>query len=330
MAYDPQQVDMSQIVPGGHPQASVIGLIIQEIDVNSNVVFQWRSWDHFAITDATHENLTDSIVDYVHGNAIELDNDGNLMISSRSMDEVTKISRTTGNIIWRLGGKNNQFVFVNDTSKFSHQHAIRRIPNGNITLYDNGNYHTPQESRAIEYSIDEVNKRVTLVWQYKNSPPVFGAWGGFMQRLANGNSLISWGGTSPTVTEVDPSGTIVFEGSYPFPHFTYRGFKYEWQYGHTAEKNKNTRLPGEFGLYQNYPNPFNPVTEIGFDLPVQTFVTLSVYDITGRETARLLSKNMNAGHHTLVFDAGNYSSGIYFYTLRAGDYTSSKKMILIK
>jgi len=71
---------------------------------------------------------------------ISYDNDGNLLISSRHLDEITKINRTTGSIIWRLGGKNNQFAFPNDSLGFSHQHAIRRIGNENILLFDNGNF----------------------------------------------------------------------------------------------------------------------------------------------------------------------------------------------
>ena len=89
MAYDYQTIDMSQLAPGGLPTATVVGLIVQELDSAKNVVFQWRSWDHFNITDTT-EPLTDTVVDYVHGNAIDLDDDGNLMISSRHMDEITK------------------------------------------------------------------------------------------------------------------------------------------------------------------------------------------------------------------------------------------------
>ena len=73
-------------------------------------------------------------------------------------------NRNTGAIIWRLGGKNNQFSFINDTIGFSHQHAIRRLENGNISLFDNGNYHSPPFSRAIEYSLNENNKTATLVW----------------------------------------------------------------------------------------------------------------------------------------------------------------------
>ena len=197
MAYDPEEVDMSQIVQGGNPHAIVTGLIIQEIDENKNVVFQWRSWDHFAITDAQHVNLLDSVIDYVHGNAIESDNDGNIIVSSRHLNEITKINRTTGDIIWRFGGAHNQFTFLNDTLRFTYQHAVRRIANGNLTLFDNGNYHTPPFSRAVEYSLNETGMTATLVWQYRKTPDVFGFWGGYVQRLDNGNTLIGWGGTSP-------------------------------------------------------------------------------------------------------------------------------------
>jgi len=218
---------MSVVVPGGNPNATVIGLVIQELDENKNVVFQWRSWDHIAITDAVHEDLTAVTVDCVHGNAIELDNDGNLMISSRHLSEITKISRTTGNIIWRLGGIHNQFTFINDPLGFSYQHHIRRIANGNITLFDNGNYHPTPFSRAVEYSLDEINKTATLVWQYRNFPDIYGFAMGSAQRLKNGNTLISWGSANPTMTEVTPSGEKVLEMSLPLNIYTYRTFKDE-------------------------------------------------------------------------------------------------------
>ena len=143
LSYDPEYVDMSKIISGGNPNALVTGLIVQRIDAEKQVVFQWRSWDHYQITDATHENLLASTIDYVHGNAIEIYNDGNILISCRHMDEITKINSTTGDIIWRLGGKNNQFTFVNDSIGFSHQHYVRQIDSTHISLFDNGNYHSP-------------------------------------------------------------------------------------------------------------------------------------------------------------------------------------------
>lgn len=88
--------------------------------------------------------------------------------------------------------------------------------------------------------------------------------------------------------------------------------------------------PSEFKLSQNYPNPFNPATSINYDIPVSGFVSLKLYDISGKEVAALVNSNMNAGYYTVRFDAANFASGVYFYTLTAGDIKITKKMILMK
>jgi hypothetical protein len=228
MSYDPQIVDMSQIVPKGRPDAIVFGLVIQELDREKEVVFQWRSWDHFQITDAIGAPLGGRTVDYVHGNSIDADPEGNLLISSRHLDEVTKIDRETGEITWRLGGKNNQFAFVNDPIGFSHQHSARFLTNGNITLFDNGVFRTPRFSRAVEYAIDEKKKTATLVWEHRHDPDVFGIATGNVQRLPSGNTLIQWGTTTPTLNEVTPDGRVVSELSFEQGVFAYRAFRFEW------------------------------------------------------------------------------------------------------
>ena len=176
MIYDPQPIDMSRIVAGGRPTATVEGLIIQELDMDDNVVFEWRSWDHIPLSD-THVDLTDGDIDYVHGNSIEVDNDGHLLVSSRHLDEITKINRESGEIIWRMGGKANQFTFGgDDVDGFRIQHDARRLANGNLTLFDNhsvGGDPNPF-SRAVEYRLDEENLTAELVWSYRNTPDVFG------------------------------------------------------------------------------------------------------------------------------------------------------------
>ncbi|MCW8804833.1 MAG: aryl-sulfate sulfotransferase [Ignavibacteriaceae bacterium] len=237
LAYDPQPVRMDTIVSGGDSSAIVLGLIIQELDETKNVIFQWRSWDHFNITDATENiDLTQHTIDYVHGNAIEMDYDGNLLISSRNLDEITKINRQTGEIIWRLGGKksrNNQFQFINDTITFSHQHDIRRLDNGNVTLYDNGNLHTPRKSSAIEYELDEENKIATRIWRFNHPSLIFRRAMGNVQRLDNEHFMIGWGGwfheDTRTVTEVDPNNEIRLEFLMPDTFLSYRAFKFNWK-----------------------------------------------------------------------------------------------------
>jgi hypothetical protein len=94
---------------------------------------------------------------------------------------------------------------------------------------------------------------------------------------------------------------------------------------------KNTEaVPVNFSLQQNYPNPFNPSTVINFSIPKASKVTLSVYNLLGQKVASLVNSNMNAGNHEVEFNAKDLSSGIYFYSLNAGNFQSTKKMILIK
>jgi hypothetical protein len=89
-------------------------------------------------------------------------------------------------------------------------------------------------------------------------------------------------------------------------------------------------IPEKFELFQNYPNPFNPVTTIKFDIPDNSNVKLSVFDMLGREVKVLLNENKVAGSYSLDFNAAELSSGTYFYKLEAGKYTDIKKMVLIK
>ncbi len=88
--------------------------------------------------------------------------------------------------------------------------------------------------------------------------------------------------------------------------------------------------PSEFSLSQNYPNPFNPSTVISYSLPENDFVTLKVYDVLGSEVASLVNEHKQAGKYSVEFNASELGSGVYFYTLKAGTYVQSKKMILAK
>jgi len=228
MSFDSQVVDMSHLVTGGDTAATVTGLIIQELDVSKQVIFQWRSWDHYEITDASHADFTQSFFTYVHGNALEFDLDGHILLSARNMDEITKINRQTGEIIWRLGGKRNQFEFINDPDGFSFQHDIRRLSNGHITIFDNGVYHTLPYARAVEYELDEDFLKVKKVFEYRHDPEIRSRKLGNVQRLSNGNTLIGWGLNRTAVTEIRPDGTTVFELEFPEDVYSYRVFRFPW------------------------------------------------------------------------------------------------------
>ena len=88
--------------------------------------------------------------------------------------------------------------------------------------------------------------------------------------------------------------------------------------------------PHTYKLYQNYPNPFNPATNIKFDIHKTSATNLIIYDALGREVATLVNEELKAGSYQTYWDGSNYTSGVYFYTLQAGDYIETKKMLLLK
>ncbi|MDZ7766498.1 MAG: T9SS type A sorting domain-containing protein [Melioribacteraceae bacterium] len=86
----------------------------------------------------------------------------------------------------------------------------------------------------------------------------------------------------------------------------------------------------DYSLEQNYPNPFNPTTVINYSVPLESKVKLIVYDVLGKEIAKLVNEEKSAGSYKVEFDASSLSSGIYFYTLTAGNFSETRKMMLLK
>jgi len=250
-AKDPQIVGMDTVVPGGDPNATVVGFIVQELDADHNVIFQWSSWDHIAITDGVGVDFTKAEIDHIHMNAVEIDLDNNILLCNRHMEEITKIDRNSGEIIWRFGpnSKNNMFTFLNDTIGFSHQHDVRILENGNMTLYDNGNLHDPGFSQGLEYQLDQTNLTAHMVWNYIRDPLVYSRSRGGTRRLSNGNTIIGWGAsTQPSGTEVTHEGHIAWEVFFPNQHPSYRVMKFEW----ATDMFEPSHDTIDFGVYDEY------------------------------------------------------------------------------
>jgi hypothetical protein len=100
--------------------------------------------------------------------------------------------------------------------------------------------------------------------------------------------------------------------------------------GTATSLNDMNFIPAKFSLEQNYPNPFNPSSRIKYELPENSFVTLTVYNSIGKEVISLVNGVKSAGMHEIVFDASDLNSGVYFYTLKAGNNFQTRKMILMK
>ncbi|MBN1996827.1 T9SS type A sorting domain-containing protein [candidate division KSB1 bacterium] len=145
---------------------------------------------------------------------------------------------------------------------------------------------------------------------------VFGAGGG---RIAGGNFAVA--GT------IGQSATGVLNG----PEWIHKaGFWFQSGGYFTDVKPFMDTLPTEYRLEQNYPNPFNPATTISFSLPQREFVDLTLYDLLGRQVSRLINKSCQAGIYSVVLNGESLSSGTYIYRLRAGDFVSVKKLLLLK
>ena len=521
-------VDMSKIVEGGDSNAQVIDMALQEFDSTGNVVFQWSALDNYQIIDADdHVPLTQHQIDFVHFNSIEIDTDSNIILSARNLDEITKINHNTGEIIWRLGGENDQFTFINDERGFSRQHDIRRLSNANITIFDNGVYHSSPYSSIVEYKLDEENKTATLINRYSHNNLLTRSRGN-VQELPNGNKFISWGEvTSPAVTEIKADNSTAYELSFGAHYMRFHSFRFKWktnlfgtevdtldfgkiESGDSVKKeimlyndkdsiitisqffykdssfsvlnsspliipvkdsvnitvkfnpkkngtysdklnirwvgndemiarqvylkgstislihpinaptdlqalsinnqiqltwqdnsdnetgfvierkqgdssstnnftavdtvsvndtsysdnsiqntvkytyriyafnddtvsaysnyatatmissvNKNNFV-SEYKLFQNYPNPFNPFTDISYQIPESGFVSLILYNAIGQKVKTLVSEFQYNGSYSVRFDAEDLPSGIYFYQLKVNQFSSVKKLILIR
>jgi len=238
-------VDMSEIVDGGYPNALVSGGVVQELDQDKNVVFQWRSWDYydFETYPFNSRRAKRPIVSAFHLNTINLDWDNNIFLGTPRWTK--KINRQTGEIMWHLGDYENEFSFVGvdsiEGTSYVAGHMFHRISNGNVLVYDNASRRDQSSTSAVhEFSLDEEAKVATLVWSYAPDSAVWGWHRGSVQRLTNGNTVIGWGGSSgqpsPAFTEVNASGEKVYELAFIPPDIeSYRAFRLPFPDGKPAD-----------------------------------------------------------------------------------------------
>jgi len=192
---------------GGQPAARVTGTVIQHVNDYGALLFQWSPFDHFAITDLPLADRTGPIVNWTHGNAIALDAGGALLVSFRSLSEITKISIGTGEVLWRLGGLANQFTLQGSSMPpFIGQHGLRVTSTGLLLLDNRGE---PGASRAERYRLDEGAMTATQMESFASSPASVGMLGGSVQQLEHGHVLVSLG-NGQKVEEYDAAGDVVW------------------------------------------------------------------------------------------------------------------------
>ena len=249
-SYDVRTMDTTAF--GGSSNGKVVGGVVQEIDVPSaRVLFEWKSLDHVALEE-THATATGSL-DYFHVNSIDIDGDGNLLVSARNTWAVYKISRETGQVLWRLGGKKSDFAMGKGTV-FAWQHDARHHAGGELlTIFDDGAAPAvAPQSRALVIALDRVGRRATLVRKYTHKPGrLLAKFMGNAQLLDNGNVLVGWG-SEPFITEFGPKGDIRLDAKLPPGGQNYRAFRFPW-IGRPLDKPKLVRARfGDRRLYVSW------------------------------------------------------------------------------
>jgi hypothetical protein len=207
---------------GGERDATVLDGIVQEVDIESGeVVFEWHSLEHVGLDESYVKPY-----DYFHINSVDVDNDGNLLVSSRTTCTVYKIDRKSGEVIWRLGGKKSDFK-MGESIRFAFQHDARRQDDGTITIFDNGNVNEVSQSRGLALELDEDTMTATLVREYTHPDEVLSATQGNVQVLPNGNVFVGWG-SEPVLSEFNLKGDLLFSANYPTEGESYRAFRFRW------------------------------------------------------------------------------------------------------
>ena len=163
-----------------------------------------------------------TVQDWSHGNSAVMADDGSVLVSLGHLDQVVLIAPDFQSVRWRLGGPGSDFIFPDPRDKFYHQHTATPLANGNILVFDNGNFRPGAEggpySRALELSLDMESMTASKVWEFPEQPGIYAQCCSSAQRLENGNTLVLFG-NSPgdlccrfyVIVEVDPDAVVVWE-----------------------------------------------------------------------------------------------------------------------
>jgi hypothetical protein len=227
--YGQATADLSRF--GGRSDGTYFYGVVQEVDVESGkLLFEWRSDQHVPL-EHSYLKLTspEAPWDYFHINAVSVDpTDGNLIISGRNAWAFYKIERSSGKVIWQLGGKANGFK-LGPGVNFAFQHDVRRNADGSVTLFDNegGPPNEASQSRGLVLSVDEAHHTAGLLHQYYHSPHILTQALGSVQELGEGNVFVGWGESS-YFTQYRAEGEVVLDGRLAGDTECYRTFKQVW------------------------------------------------------------------------------------------------------
>ncbi len=324
--------------------------------------------------------------DWTHFNAIAFsENENAIYLSSRHLSKITKIDYDTKEILWNVGYDQQSmypliqsvYGFNPDTSfiqlplldengnynSFSFQHGLQILENGNIVTLDNGNLssyifddYTSPRTRAVEIAIDEVYMTAEIIWEYILPVELYSAQSGNVQKLENGNYLITVTADGGTSWEVTEDKELVWEckfnlrdGDGPL----YRAHKYEDFFNtFTCEgeleadicgicggdnsscditlSNSDIQLPHSVNIHSVYPNPFNPILNAKIEIDNPQHVAINIYNLQGHLIENVFDDYLENGIHNFTWNASTNSSGIYLLKVATNSTDLTQKVILLK
>jgi hypothetical protein len=233
--YDAIDCNLSAV--GGPRDGAVADTLLQEIDLKTGLVmYEWHSLDHVPLTNSYSSAAPTTRAepfDYFHINSVDVTQDGDLLVGSRNTWAAYDLNPKTGQVRWELGGKDSSFR-LEPGAATAWQHDPIQQPDGAITFFDNGAF--PQvhpQSRAIEVALNMHTMTATLVRSYEHKNPLVAGSQGNLQALAGGDWMVGWG-QAGYLSEVAPSGQVLFNAHLPPDWESYRTFVLPWS-GHPLQ-----------------------------------------------------------------------------------------------
>ena len=242
--YHRRHADLTSI--GGPKDGLIWDGIVQEVDIaTGRVLFEWHSFPEIGIRESYSNPPKKQLgtkpfpYDYIHINSIYEEPNGNLLISGRNTHALYEVSRRTGKVLWRLGGKKSDFR-LGPGARFAWQHDAQRQLDGTITMFDNGSAPPVEKfTRVLVLHLNMATNRVTLLRSYHHPKKLLSPFEGNAQFLPDGHVFVGWGGW-PYVSELAPSGRVLFDayfghGKNPGADAdTYRAYRFVW-HGHPTD-----------------------------------------------------------------------------------------------
>ena len=324
--------------------------IVEWDKVTKEVVWSWNVFDYFNMEDYD-SGLWDNVCadngeyDWTHINAIVFDEEESaIYISTRHLSRITKIDYSSKDVVWNMGrDMPSDDVGFGHNLGFSWQHSLQVLNNGNVLTLDNGNRSESflntefPTTRGIEISIEENNGEYSavIVWEYSLSEELFGFASGNVQKLENGNYLITTVGGGGTVLEITPENEIVWQANLNLSlpsGAVYRANRISSLYPNVSQLGVDGHIPliTDFHLNAPYPNPFNPTVNIDFSIIEKSVIHLLAYDIKGTELETIFKGVQNPGFYKYRWTVGKYPSGTYFISLKTEKKKETKKIVLLK